>query len=303
MNRFEPMISILIPIYNTDTSHLVQKLYKQCLVQSVEFEILGWEDGSTNYTEENSQAFKQHPKTKLYSLSENKGRIATRHQLAEKAKFNWLLFLDADVMPITNDFMSIYLNALESNADVVFGGFAYTDRKPEQHVLLRWAYGRRQEAKAARLRNPKPYKLVISANMAIKKTLFLELTQHLPYPAYGLDNYLAALLKKNRSRVRHIDNNVYHLGLESSEIYLMKMEKAVETLLQMKQMNPTLAHENSLLSLYEKMGNLGLTDSISQLYLRLKPRLRKNLLGPNPNIKLLQFYRLGHMCYLAKQKK
>ena len=56
-------------------------------------------------------------------------------------------------------------------------------------------------------------------------------------------------------------------------------------------------HDNDLLSLYEKSKYLKVNYILSFLFKLLKKPIRKNLLGNNASITLLQFYRIGFMCY------
>ena len=115
--------------------------------------------------------------------------------------------------------------------DAVYGGFAYYDEPPEKEFKLRWEYGRRREEVKAQIRNKRPYKSIISANFLIKKTVFKALNEQITGNLYGEDNHFGALLKKHNIKVKHIDNEVYHLGIEPSAKYLEKKEQAAYTLL------------------------------------------------------------------------
>ena len=48
--------------------------------------------------------------------------------LAERSKYEWLLFLDSDVLPSSDRFIANYLEATYNN-QVVYGGLKYDDNK------------------------------------------------------------------------------------------------------------------------------------------------------------------------------
>ena len=103
------MLSILIPTYNYNTLLLVKTLQQQAIESKVVFEILALDDASTD-----KQCSVENKKINALdhcSFLENEkniGRTATRNILAKKAKYDWLLFLDADVIPLNHDYIETY---------------------------------------------------------------------------------------------------------------------------------------------------------------------------------------------------
>ena len=79
-------LSILIPTYNYDCSHLVLQLLEQ---QPKEAEIIIGDDCSTKPIKEISGC-------RIFRPEHNLGRAAIRNALAREAKGEWLLFIDAD---------------------------------------------------------------------------------------------------------------------------------------------------------------------------------------------------------------
>lgn len=297
------MISVLIPVYNYNIILLVEAIHEQLMASSAIFEILCIDDASDKkISEENAVIEKLKYVSYIISI-ENKGRIKTRQLLAGKAKYNWLLFLDADVLPKNKNFISTYLNGLQLNYDVVFGGFAYQLNPPENEFMLRWKYGRFQEEVDASIRNKKPYKIVISANFLIQAEVFNSILGKITKKGYGLDNYIGALLKEEKVKVLHINNEVYHFGIEKSKDYLVKKEQAVNTLLQIVQDKNKIEHDNSLLSLFLSLKRLKLNYIFAFAYRVFKEIMKHNLLSSNPSIKLLQLYKISYMCNIDLKKK
>lgn len=291
------MLSVLIPVYNYDIRALVNLLHKQLISNHVAFEIICFDDCSNKETSVLNAEIEQLQNTSYQVSNDNLGRVATRQILAEKASYDWLLFLDADVMPKPEHFISNYTTLFSSDYNAVYGGFAYKTEQPKDDYMLRWTYGTSNEQVLASQRNKKPYKIVISANFMIKKRVFLKLNSQITQRGYGYDNYFGALLKSNQYRVFHIDNEVYHLGLEPNENYLNKIEQSVDTLLKLDSNKQIQQTENSLYNSYKFLKKLRLNYVFSRIYRIFKNQFKKNLLSSKPNIRLLQFYKLSYICY------
>jgi len=290
------MLSILIPVYNYKISSLVNEVHKQVCESKIEFEIICLDDGSEKHRVENKTAIENLVFTSMFFSETNVGRIKSRQRLSDKASYDWLLFLDADVMPKHQTFIKKYIEESSSNHEAIYGGFTYHKNKPDNNSILRWTYGKRNEDVDFKKRNQNPYQIVISANFLIKKSIFNLINNSIDKKAYGLDNYFAALLKEHSINVFHINNEVYHLGLEKNDVYLKKIELAVDTLLWLSH-RENLVHENKLLSLFMVLRNYKLNHIGSVFYKLFHLKIRKNLLSKNPNMLLLQFYKISYMCY------
>lgn len=290
------MLSILIPTYNYDTYKLVATLYKQATDAKIVFEILVYDDNS-NLKIENNYKIKDFPHTKFISLKKNIGRIAIRNLLANDANFEWLLFLDSDVIPRDNTFIKNYISNISSEYDTFYGGFAYENFKPKSSRMLRWKYGKRFEEIDASKRNKNPYQIVISGNFLIRKDVYKRINSRIKRKSYGLDNYFGILLKQDGIRVKHLNNQVFHLGLDENEIYLNKIEEAIQTLLWLLEKRKNFPHDNKLLGVFCLLKNYKLNYIVAYCFKFSASIIKKNLIGPNPNILLIQYYKLGYMCY------
>lgn len=291
------MISVLIPVYNNYVTNLVTTLNEQLKLIDVKYEIICLDDKSQSKFIAKNIEIEKLSNVKYLQSEQNLGRTKTRHELALLANYDWILFLDSDVFPKTNQFIRNYINLLNSDYDAVFGGFAYKRELPEPKYRLRWKYGIYQEEKPARLRNNKPYKVIISANFLIKKALFISINSEVSEHNYGLDNIFGAELKNRKVNVNHIDNEVYHLGIESSVYYLKKKEESALTVLKYYKQNKIIDHQNDLLSLFIFCKRYRLNHLFSLTYKGFSTTLKNNLTGAKPSIKLLQLYRICFICY------
>lgn len=297
------MISVLIPVYNYTIVALVKTLHQQLSSAMIPFEIIVMDDNSSsNYNTKNSE-IDTLTFTYFNRSTTNRGRALTRQDLCDKAKYEWLLFLDADVMPRHSDFIQNYLSLMPTIFDVVYGGFFYKNTVPNSEFLLRWKYGLGKEVKEAKLRNKTPYKIVISANFMVRKTVFKRINSNINGNRYGYDNYFGALLKAHKIKVFHIDNEVQHLGIDTSDVFLIKQEEAANLLLDLYKENNIKVHDNELLNLFIQLKKYHLHHLLSSFYATHQSQMRRNLLSKNPSIPLLQLYRISYMCHTSKNNQ
>ena len=288
------MISILIPTYNYAAVALVENLQMQLSRINIEYEIIVFDDHSTFFTEQNSKIinlknciFKQNPT--------NLGRTKTRQNLAEKAKFDWLLFLDADVLPEKDDFIQKYIACLTNNK-IVFGGYKYEKKIPRQSKILRYHYGKNREEKNATIRNKKPYEFTFSGNMLVKKDLFLKLNQNHLQNIYGMDVFFAHQLWENKTPILHIDNAIFHLGIEENKVFFKKVLESVVARKNLLAHKTGIEHSNKLLSKYKWITKWHLQNLVKIGFLIAEPLLKKLIFAKKPSLLCFDIYRLGYIC-------
>lgn len=292
-NYFATMLSILIPTYNYNVMPLVQVLHRQAVQAGIAFEIIVLDDHSTETyitsTEQGNVFYLQN--------DINLGRTATRKKLAEKARYTTLLFLDADVIPVSEDFIAKYVPYLSSQS-VVLGGIAYVKATPENNKELRYKYGRLREEKTAVERSINPYGSVLSGNLLIPKSIFLANNYAESNNMYGLDIYFSYRLYKSNAKIIHIDNAVYHIGLETNEMFFKKTLSAVVSRKQLLNNAKGIENINGLLKQYNRLKKYRLTGIVRFFFNLTEPLLKKMILKKDPNLFCLDIYRLGYICHI-----
>ena len=293
------MISILIPTYNYNVFPLVENLQKQCEVAVVAYEIIVLDDASTDKRslEENSKInlLKQ---CSFQILDKNIGRSKIRNQLAEKANYNWLLFLDADTFPSSSEFISKYLDAFSNKTSVIFGGIDYPKNNSE-NFSLRHKYGCERESLplAERLKNP--YRSFITMGFAIRKEVFQKIKFNEKLAGYGYeDSVFGYELQKNNIPIHHIDNPVIHLNLEKNEVFIKKSQLALQNLLNFYESGVINGEMVRILKTYLKLKNWNLLFAIRGFFCVFKKPVLKNLNSPKPSLFLFDLYRLGYLSSL-----
>jgi glycosyltransferase involved in cell wall biosynthesis len=124
------MVSVIIPCYNY--GHLVADTIDSILQQTyTDLEIIVIDDGSKDNTEDAVKACMAKDKRVVYYKYSNTGLGASRNRGLEKAKGDFIQFLDADDLIEKRKFeVQLKLFAENSHADVVYGSVRYFSKDP-----------------------------------------------------------------------------------------------------------------------------------------------------------------------------
>ncbi|WP_370476803.1 glycosyltransferase family 2 protein [Tamlana flava] len=300
------MLSILIPTYNCNIVSLVKELYKQAKVCNIDFEIICLDDASTNV--EISEANKKINTLQnclFQILKSNIGRSKIRNLLANQANFQWLLFLDADVMPVNNSFIETYINSINYQSEVIYGGILYENTPPAENQMLRWKYGKKREALSKEKRNLKPYLRFLTLSFLIHKNVFKKVSFNEDIPNLRHEDTLFALeLQRKKVNVSHINNPVYHLGLETSQQFLLKSLQSMEALSLFIDQGLISYNDTLISKIYFYIRKIYLHHLLKYFFVNklLRVYFENQLLSKNPSLFLFDLYRLGYFCSLKTHK-
>ncbi len=289
------MLSILIPTYNYNAYPLVFELYNQCNQGNIEFEIICFDDASNSNENIENQKINALENCKFSINSKNIGRTANRNLLAEQARFNLLLFLDADVIPEKNNFIKIYLENQEEN-QVVFGGYKYNNTVLNTTNSLRYFYGKKREEVGYKRRSKNPYNYVFSGNMLINKNTFLAHNKNFIENIYGLDILLGYNLFIKNVEVIHIDNAIFHNGIEENEVFFKKSLESVASRKKYLIDKKNIEKVNLLIKNYKFLKQYKLDLLVFFLFTFTKPVLKKLIFKKQPSLLAFDLYRLGYIC-------
>lgn len=293
------MISILIPTYNYNVFSLVDNLHKQCESANFDYEILVLDDASTNkeITEENLK-INSFANCRFEVLPRNIGRSKIRNLLAERAKYTWLLFMDADTFPSSSNFITNYLAAFNEDASVIYGGIKYP-KNASENLSLRHKYGTDRESLLLTERLKNPYRSFITMAFAIKKEVFEIIKFNEKLAGYGYeDSVFASELHKKNIQLLHINNAVLHLNLETTEDFIQKSELALQNLMRFYKQGVINGETVKILNAYLKLKKLGLLFAARWFFSLSEKQVVKNLNSSNPSLFLFDLYRLGYLSSL-----
>lgn len=292
------MLSVLIPTYNYNVYPLVEELHKQCIAAAIAYEILVFDDGSGGFISENSR-ISNLPGCRFETLQENIGRSKIRNLLGKSAAYNHLLFLDADVMPVRNDFIWQYVKEIDATEKVVAGGLRYRDDRPETTKMLRWTYGREREAVPAEKRREKPYQRLLASNFMISKSLFERVGFEENMPDLRREDTLFSYqLMQAKAAIHHIENPVYHDGLDNFDVAIRKEHQSLEGLKLMLDKKLLPPDYFGLASLYNNLRSTGFHRPVAWIFQKSRNRMIENLSSPQPSLIVFDLYRIGYLCSL-----
>ncbi|MFC0779304.1 glycosyltransferase [Flavobacterium sp. HJSW_4] len=294
------MLSILIPVYNYNVLPLVLELKRQADNLGIEYEILAQDDLSKNFINENKQI--NNLTNCSFSINtENLGRGRNINLLCFKSRYNFILIMEADALPENEFYLKNYIESLSNSPSVIFGGVKYPDVFPSKEKLLRWKYGIKRETKSLNQRFKNNYDFVFTWNLLLKKEILIQF----PFPEfikdYGYEDLIfIENLRLNSVPVAHIQNLLIHYNNEDSITFIEKSKIAVQNLYNLVRFHKIDPKSTRLTKVHSFLNNLGLTGIARVIYRITKKRILANLTSENPNLYLLDFYKLGFYCDLKK---
>lgn len=238
-------------------------LHTQLEMCNIPFEILLRDDTSEVRFHHANESLSRLRNVTYERNASNAGRSHTRNLLAKQAQYRYLLFIDCDANMIRQDYIQRYIDEIAQHKDeerfVINGGIGYRDETPAPEKCLRWIYGCKREQLPAETRNKNPYRIFTPFNLLLTRTIFNYIQFDESVKSYGNeDTILGTELKKQNIQIYHIDNTLYHDGLDTNEIFLQKTETAVENLWKLwtttSDVN-NLVEESKLLTTYTMLKN------------------------------------------------
>ncbi|MGM0650859.1 MAG: glycosyltransferase family 2 protein [Bacteroidota bacterium] len=299
------MLSICIPIYNEISEKLIFQLSRQLHQQNINAEIILFDDGSEKPLNKVFAKLKSAPQVKIHRSPENLGRSAARNRLAKLASFNYMLFIDADSEVPDDDFIKRYVQHIKPDI-VCCGGTIYQQQKPENKYFLRWKYGHLRETIEASQRQKNPWQQFTTHHFLIDKALFLSIGFSEEIEGYGHEDTLFGYeLKKRQIPVLHIDNPLYHTGLESSQVFLNKSKNAIKNLVHLYhkfENHPTFIDNVRLLRFYQNQKKWKLLFLWRAAYHIFRNPTEKQLTSKKPVVSLFNLYKFAYFAYLINKK-
>ena len=293
------MLSILIPIYNFNIVPLVQDLHQQCELCQVRFEILCFDDGSTQAFKATNKIVSQLKHVKYQELPQNLGRAKIRNVLAKAAQHPYLLFMDCDSKTVDNQYINNYLQHLAPTT-LLYGGRVYAPTSPtNSQQNLHYYFGKNREEILTEERKIKPYYSFMTNNFLMPKALFLDIQFEESIEGYGHEDTLFGIaLKQRQIPILHLNNPLTHIGLEAAEVFLKKQKEAIKNLYVLQQQEPLL--ETKLLTTFVACKKWKIASLVLMFLQLLQPFIEQQLKATKPNLFFLDLFKLHHLLNLDK---
>jgi glycosyltransferase involved in cell wall biosynthesis len=229
------ILSICIPVYNTDIRPLATELHRQIQAFSSEVELLFLDDASdVSFKEINRSvgAFSDYQE-----LPVNIGRSKIRNAFIPFVKGTHLLFLDGDSIVHRKDFIQKYFQFINDHSiDLLVGGREETTSRPSRSQMLRWEYSRKRESKTTEERIADRASGFKSNNFIVRKSIFEENPFDESITSYGHEDTLFGFQLYTKGVVcHHIDNPIKNDDLVENHEFLLKTKDAVSNLWRISQ--------------------------------------------------------------------
>lgn len=225
-----PALSIAVPYKDFDVLPLARSLLSMAEACAGRVEIVFADDGSDDrgIGEYLRSLFSGSAVScRLLSYARNIGRSAIRNRLAEEARGDYLLYLDADMLPDRPDFLARYLDHVDTGElDVVCGGRSYLhvhDWSAGQALYRHFSL--RTECVGPQVRNSRPLWYVLTNNLCVRRSLQLQRPFQESFRGWGFEDADWALSLEG-ARVLHIDNPATHTGLLDERELLSKYDSS-----------------------------------------------------------------------------
>jgi len=243
-------LSICIPIYNFNCIDSVKELCIQIQNSTLKAEIIVIDDASTKEFKDLKDFENQFYTYK--KLSNNIGRSKIRNLLAEKSKFDFLLFLDGD-SGIPKSFIENYISNIKIHLNsIICGGTIYKQPTSKKNSL-RYNYGVKYEDIKSSVRDKKPYHSFTTNNFIAPKHVLEKIPFNEKIVKYGHeDTFFGYELNLNNIKIIHIDNPVIHLDVDTNIEYIQKTKHSIENLFLLETKYPKFSEFSKLLTLIKK---------------------------------------------------
>lgn len=218
-------LSVCIPVYRNDVTKLMDAL-AACKSSSL-VELVFFDDGSGDaelLAKLEAHAGRVPAAIRIVSAATNRGRSAARNAAIRHARCDWLLLLDADMMPDSEGFLEGYLDAMDTTWEpaIIVGGYSLKTASTDKAFALHRWQAEASECLPAAKRNEAPGRNVFSSNVLVHKLVLDACPFDERFAAWGWEDTDWGLRAQRWYPVRHIDNTATHLGLDTDAALMAK---------------------------------------------------------------------------------
>jgi len=255
----KPSLSVLAPYFKDDPSELIKSLDAQAQNLSG-IEIIIYDDGTGDpaLTAALQEIIPNLTTPTQAIIAEiNTGRSSARNRLQDAARADWVLFLDADMRPVSSDFLKSYLQLIKfDEADVIFGGFTVEEKAAEKSRDLHRALSQVSDCLPLTERQAKGPQFVASSNLCMRKSV-LEAEGFDPeFSGWGWEDSEWAARIAKKFTLLHAHNPALHLGLETTDTLLKRFATSGPNYVRFTNKHPELAQTLSLFQISKKLGKI-----------------------------------------------
>ncbi|MBL8547393.1 MAG: glycosyltransferase family 2 protein [Hyphomonadaceae bacterium] len=221
-----PRLSVLTPFYRYDPSAMLKRLANA--PAGVEFVL--FDDGSASaelIANVMSAAAMTGAPSRIIISETNLGRARARNRLIAEARGRHVLFLDADMLPDTSAFLSVWLGIIATQEPrVAFGGLSLAHAEPTPETALHYALFGRSDCAPARRRSRRSAQATASSNLLVERDFLLAHPFDDHFTGWGFEDIDWALDVSRVEEIMHVDNPATHAGLDDVSTLMRKSAEA-----------------------------------------------------------------------------
>lgn len=221
-----PRLSVLTPFHRHNPSTLIAALGRP--PRDVEFVLL--DDGSGSaalLADVISAAARSGAPARVIVWPDNRGRAAARNRLAEAAHGEYVLYLDADMMPDSARFLENWLGVIQTQRPyIAFGGLSAANVTTTPETALHHAMFARSDCRPARERARNPVQSLATANLLVRRDVLNARPFDDRFTGWGFEDVDWALTASAHAPILHVDNQASHLGLDDIDALMRKCAQA-----------------------------------------------------------------------------
>lgn len=238
------LLSVLVPFFHDNPAKLIAALSEQA---PANVELILYDDGSGDADLHdlvcNAIQSAKLP-ARLLTAEQNSGRSIARNRLVAAAKGDYVLFLDADMMPGDQTFLDTYIGQIKNHQqDIVFGGFSVVDQSEDPQYELHRALSKNSDCLPASTRNLVPAKHVCSSNLLVRRHVLEACAFDPEFVGWGWEDVEWAARATEKFTLTHIDNPALHLGLETADTLVRRYRNSADNYALFVARHPVLARQ------------------------------------------------------------
>ena len=221
-----PRLSVLTPFHRHDPTPLLAALCGKA--RDVEVILLDDGSGSAELLGDVASAAEACAlPVNIIVWGKNRGRAAARNRLIEAARGEYVLFLDADMIPDAPDFLGRWLDLIQRQRPfVAFGGLSLRHAEPTRETALHHGLFARSDCRDARQRARSPAQFTATANLLVRRDFLARNPFDDGFVGWGFEDVDWALRAAAHAPIAHIDNPATHAGLDCVEVLMRKCAEA-----------------------------------------------------------------------------
>ena len=297
------MISICIPIYNFNVTALVKSLHDEAETLAITYEMLLSDNASNENFRKVNHVLSTLPNVRYFQSEINLERAGNRNFLFKTAQYPYILFMDCDSKVSKKDYIKDFLPYCTPGSICSGGRIYFPDKPQDTKQMFHWKVGRHRESRPAEVRSKKPNNSFMSCNFLIDKNIFNIVQFDERLQGYCNEDTLFGIeLMKKGITIAHIDNPLYHIGLEKAEVFLSKIEEGLRNYHKINYLynnDPVFINACKILRVERRLKKWRLAKCCKFLFIIIRKMLYSNLVSRNPSLLIYDVYKLGYLCYCA----